>query len=548
MGTGTRSLDELCAELGVAPDEVRTVGRGVGKLSVAMIRRRAASARRGRIVLVTGMTPTSHGEGKTVTTIGTAMALRRAGHTVVAVLRQPSLGPVFGVKGGATGGGAATVVPAEQINLGFTGDLHAAAAAHNLLAALVNNHLYHGNELQLDPERVRWPWTMDIEDRVLRHVSAESGGVRRTVSREGKFVITAASEVTAVLGLSRDYADLKDRLGRILVGVDTSGHPVRARDLHAEGAMAALLRDALEPNLVQCADGTPAVIHGGPFGNIAHGTASRLAIEFALSAAEYCVVEAGFATDLGAEKFVDIVARQANLAVDAGLLVTTVRGLRHQGGVEEARLAVPDPAAVTRGLDNLRAHLANLRSLGVPAVVVLNRFPDDAPEEVALVEATAAAEKAGFAASTVFADGAAGGADVAARVVAVAASGGRSTPLYPDDSTVPDALDVLVRRLYGGDGADWTDEARRQLDDLTKAGEGRVPICVAKTALSLSDDSRRLGRPTGYRVSVRRVERSAGAGFTVVFLGEIETMPGLPKRPLAERIDLLADGRITGMG
>ncbi|MFI5415025.1 MAG: formate--tetrahydrofolate ligase, partial [Candidatus Lutacidiplasmatales archaeon] len=370
-----RPLQEICEELGVGRDDVRPVGRDVGKLSVTMIRQRVAAGPRGRLILVTGMTPTSHGEGKTVTTIGTAMGLRRTGHSAVAILRQPSLGPVFGVKGGGTGGGKATVEPAGSINLGFTGDLHAAAAAHNLLSALLNNHLYHGNVRGIDPSRIRWPWTMDMEDRALRHVVAESGGVRRTVSREGRFVITAASEVTAILGLAADYADLKDRLGRILVATDSSGAPVRARDLHAEGAMAALLRDALEPNLTQCADGTPALVHGGPFGNIAHGTASRLAIEFGLAAAEYCVVEAGFGSDLGAEKFVDIVAREANLTVDAAVLVTTVRGLRHQGGVAETDLAAPDLAAVTRGLDNLRAHLSNLRALAVPPVVVLNRFP-----------------------------------------------------------------------------------------------------------------------------------------------------------------------------
>ncbi|MCI4326301.1 MAG: formate--tetrahydrofolate ligase [Thermoplasmata archaeon] len=543
-----RSLEEVCADLRVGPGDVRTVGRGIGKLSVPMIRDRVDSGRKGKLVLITGMTPTSHGEGKTVTTIATAMALRRAGHTAVAVLRQPSLGPVFGVKGGATGGGKATVEPADQINLGFTGDLHAAAAAHNLLSALVNNHLYFGNELGLDPARIRWPWTVDMEDRALRQVVAKSGGVRRTVERDGRFVITAASEVTAVLGLARDYPDLKDRLGRIIVGVNGSGVPVRARDLHAEGAMAALLRDALEPNLVQCADGTPAIVHGGPFGNIAHGTASRLAIEFGLASAEYCVVEAGFATDLGAEKFVDIVCRQAGLAVDAGMLVTTVRGLRRQGGVEEALLSTPDPAAVGRGLENLRAHLANLRALGVSPVVVLNRFPDDSDAEVALVAALAAGEKAGFAQSTAFSDGASGASDVADRAVEAARSGGRSAPLYPSDCRVPEALDTLVRTLYGGAGADWSDEARRQLDDLVRAGEGTVPICVAKTALSLSDDPKKLGRPTGFRVSVRRVDRSSGAGFTVVFLGEIETMPGLPKRPRAEQMDVLPDGRIVGVG
>jgi formate--tetrahydrofolate ligase len=542
-----RPLKELCEELGVGPEDVRPLGREVGKLSVAMIRRRVDEGRRGRLVLVTGMTPTSHGEGKTVTTIATAMGLRRAGHRVVAVLRQPSLGPVFGVKGGATGGGRATVEPSDAINLGFTGDLHAVAAAHNLLSALLDNHLYYGNELGIDPQRIRWPWTVDMEDRALRHVAAESGGVKRTVSRSSQFVITAASEVTAVLGLARDYADLKERLGRILVASDATGRPVRARDLHAEGAMAVLLRDALEPNLVQCADGTPAIVHGGPFGNIAHGTASRLGIEFGLAAADFCVVEAGFASDLGAEKFLDIVARQTGLAIDAAVLVTTVRGLRHQGGLGEDRIADPDPAAVAHGLDNVRAHLDNLRTYGIPAVVVLNRFPGDAPEEVELVRAAALADGVGFAVSTGFADGSEGMADVAERVIEAARGGGRSTPLYPADSTIPAALDVLVRRVYGGDGADWTPAAQAQLDDLLRIGEGTVPICVAKTALSLSDDPKRLGRPTGFRVTVRRVERSAGAGFTVVYLGDIETMPGLPKRPRAEAMDLLADGRIVGV-
>jgi formate--tetrahydrofolate ligase len=543
-----RSLEELSAELGVAPTEVRPVGRGIGKLSVAMIRRRAETGRRGKLLLVTGMTPTSHGEGKTVTTIGTAMALRRAGHTAVAVLRQPSLGPVFGVKGGATGGGQATVEPADMINLGFTGDLHAAAAAHNLLSALLNNHVFHGNELGIDPRTIGWPWTVDMEDRVLRNVSAHFETARHSISRESRFVITAASEVTAILGLSRDYSDLKDRLGRIIVGGNAAGTPVRARDLHADGAMAALLRDALEPNLVQCADGTPALIHGGPFGNIAHGTASRLAIEFGLVSADYCVVEAGFAADLGAEKFIDIVAREAGVAVDTGLLVATVRGLRHQGGAEEAQLTTPDLGAVTRGLENLRAHLGTLGALGVPAVVVLNRFPDDASEEVAAIRTTLAREGVPLAESTAFSDGAAGAESVARCAIERAASGGHNAPLYPLGTTVPEALSTLVRTVYGGDGADWSTEAQHQLDDLTRAGEAAVPICVAKTSLSISDDPKRRGRPRGYRVSVQRVERRSGAGFTVLYLGDIETMPGLPKHPLAERIDVLPDGQIVGLG
>lgn len=543
-----RSLEELSRELGVDSADVRPVGRGIGKLSVPMIRRRASHGRRGHLVLITGMTPTTHGEGKTVTAIGTAMALRRAGHTAVAVLRQPSLGPVFGVKGGATGGGKATVEPADLINLGFTGDLHAAAASHNLLSALVNNHIFHGNELGFDPARTWWPWTVDMEDRVLRNVTAHVETPRHSVTRESRFVITAASEVTAILGLAKDYEDLKARLGRIVVGMDRNGRALRARDLHAEGAMAALLRDALEPNLVQCADGTPALVHGGPFGNIAHGTASRLAIEFGLAAAEYCVVEAGFAADLGAEKFIDIVARDAGLTVDVALLVTTVRGLRHQGGAEEDRLATPDGAAATRGLENVRAHIDILRGLGVPPVVVLNRFPDDAPDELALIHAAMDAAGVPVAESTAFSSGAEGAADVATRAIELAGTGGHSAPLYPMTASVPDALDLLVRQVYGGDGADWSDSAKRDLEELTRIGEGTVPICVAKTSLSITDDPSKRGRPTGYRVSVHRVERRAGAGFTVVYLGEIETMPGLPKHPLAERIDVLPDGQIVGLG
>jgi formate--tetrahydrofolate ligase len=545
VGVGMRSLVELGAELGLTADELRPAGRGVGKISIEAVRRRADSGRKGRLILITGSTPTSQGEGKTVTAIGTAMALRRAGHPAVAVLRQPSLGPVFGIKGGATGGGRATVEPADLINFGFTGDLHAAAAAHNLLSALLDNHLYHGNALGLDPARIRWPWTVDMEDRALRHVTAHDEGKTKKVHREGRFVITAASEVTAVLGLARDYSDLKERLGRIIVGSTVAGQPVRARDLRADGAMAALLRDALEPNLVQCADGTPALVHGGPFGNIAHGTASRLAIEFGLASTEYCVVEAGFAADLGAEKFVDIVAREAQLQVAAGLIVTTIRGLRHQGGVEDDRIHVPDVAAVGRGVANLDAHRETLERLGVPAIVVLNRFPDDSPEEVAALRAAVAPWGIPLAESTVFSDGAAGAGGLAELVVRVAAPPPRSSPLYPAEMGVREALDLLARRVYGADGADWSDEALRQLADLEAAGEARVPICVAKTHLSLSDDPKKRGRPRGFRVSVQRLERSAGAGFTVVLLGAIETMPGLPQHPLAERIDLLPDGCIS---
>lgn len=539
-----RALGE---ELGLGGDEVHVAGPAVVKVPVSVVRERSARGRSGRLLLVTGMTPTSHGEGKTVTAIGTAMALRAAGHRAVAVLRQPSMGPVFGVKGGATGGGRATVEPADRINLGFTGDLHAVAAAHNLLAALVNNAIFHGDGPAMDPARVLWPWTVDVEDRALRHVVAEAASPTHAVRRDGRFVITAASEVTAVLGLAKDYADLRARLARIIVGYDRAGGPVRAGDLGAAGAMAALLRDALEPNLVAARDGTPVIVHGGPFGNIAHGTASRLGIELGLAAADYCVVEAGFATDLGAEKFVDIVARDAGLNVDAGLLVATVRGLRRQGGVPEAALDAPDVGAVERGLSNLAAHIENLRRLGVDPVIALNRFPGDAAEEVDRVRTFAQNSGVALAPSTAFAEGADGAHELAERAQEIASRGGRSRPAYPASTGPRDAMEVVARGFYGAGRVDYDPAASAELDALERIGERGGPICVAKTALSLSDDPKVVGRPVGYDVRVRRVQRSAGAGFTVLYLGEIETMPGLPRHPLAERIDLTADGRIDGL-
>jgi len=542
-----RSLPELADDLGLPPETVRPYGRQVGKVPVAAVRAQVAQGRRGKLILVTGITPTSHGEGKTVTAIGAAMALRASGRRAVAVLRQPSLGPVFGAKGGASGGGRATVEPATEVDLGLTGDLDAVTAAHDLLAALVDNHLFHGNALQLDRTGGTWPRALDVEDRALRHIVTSVGGPPAEIARSSGFVITAASEVTAILGLASDYADLKRRLGRILVGRSGGTGAVRASDVGAVGAMAALLRHAMEPNLLQAADGTPALVHGGPFANIAHGTATRLAIELGLYSADYCLVEAGFATDLGAEKFVDILGRDPDLHVDAGILVATVRALRHQGGTAPNALDRADPEAVERGLPNLEQHLENLRLLGIETVVALNRFPEDDPHEIALIRRTVEGASAVLVESTAYAQGASGARDLAEAVVGRAGRGRQSEPLYPLGTPVRAAVDLVARQIYGARETASSPEVDEALAYLESIGEGSGPVCIAKTPFSLSDDPHRRGRPRDYACTICRVSRSAGAGFTVAYLGAIETMPGLPVRPLAERIDLTDNGEVTGL-
>lgn len=541
-----RSVQELSSALGLGPDDVTPAGRSVGKVAVSSVRERIGRGRRGKLILVTGMTPTRRGEGKTVTTIGLADGLARRGRASVACLRQPSLGPVFGIKGGATGGGRATVEPSDEINFGFTGDIHAVAASHNLLAALADNHLYHGNPLGLDPARLLWNRSMDMEDRALRHITV-GDGVPRQPPHPSSFAITAASEVMAILALARDYADLKRRLERVLVGYATDGRPIRAGDLGAAGAMGALLRHALEPNLVQTAEGTPALVHAGPFGNLAHGTCSRLAIELGLATSDYAVVEAGFATELGAEKFVDIVTPAIGVDVDAAVLVVTQRGLRAQGGADDATSASPAPAALARGLENLDQHLANLRSLGLAATVALNRFPGDSAEEAAVVREHCRPLEVDVVESRGFEEGAAGCEELARAVERAASLGRHSRPLYPAGTPLRRQVEVVATQLYGADGADETPEAAGQRGQLEQIGEATGPVCLAKTPLSLSDDPRRLGRPRGYRVTVRRYARSAGAGFTVAYLGAIETMPGLPSRPASDGIDLLPDGTVTGV-
>jgi formate--tetrahydrofolate ligase len=542
-----RPIEEVATELGLSPKELRPYRGEAYKVPVALVRSLADKPRPGKIVLVTAMTPTRHGEGKTVTSIGLAMALRRAGHRAVVCLRQPSLGPVFGIKGGAAGGGAATVEPADSINLGLTGDLDAVAAAHNLIAALFENHLFHGNALGIDGTKRLWPHTLDVEDRALREIVTSAQGDPTAPPQRGHFVIAAASEIMAVLGLAEDYPDLHARVGRILVGYRTSGEPVRVADLRATGAACTLLRFALEPNLVQAQDGTPALVHGGPFANIAHGTCSRLSIELAQATTDYAVVEVGFATDLGAEKFVDIVGALTGLEVHAAVLVATIRGLRYHGGASEEQMGTADPAAVGRGLANLEQHVQNLRSLGIEPVVTANRFLGDTAPELALVEAFCRERGLAYAESTAFTDGAAGAASVADRVVELCAREGHSRPLYAPDTPVEEILDRIVRGIYGGAGIRLSPQAVEDLAALRRIGEGSGPVCVAKTPLSLSEDPQVRGRPTGFVPTVRGFSRSAGAGFTVAYLGEIQTMPGLPRRPLAEQIDLTPEGRVVGL-
>jgi formate--tetrahydrofolate ligase len=542
-----RPIRDVARDLGLAADEAVPFGPSVLKVPVAVVRRRAEGGPKGRLVLVTAMTPTSHGEGKTVVTIGLAMALRALGHRAVACLRQPSLGPVFGVKGGAAGGGRSTVEPSDAINLGLTGDLNAIANAHNLVAALLDNHIYHGNELGIRRESILWPRTLDVDDRSLRHVVVSAGGGARDVPRESRFLITAASELTAVHGLTRDYADLTARIERIVLAATEDGRPLRVGDLRAVGAAAALMRDSLAPNLVQAQDGTPALVHGGPFANIAHGTASRLSLELGRASAEFTVVEAGFASELGAEKFIDIVARAAGLPVDCAVLVATLRGLRRQGGVPDTSVAVPDLRAVREGLANLEQHVANLRALDLVPLLALNRFPGDGPEEIAEVERFA--RDAGIPCDVIapFTEGAAGATALASHVVAACEGTAKGRPLYPPETGPVDALREIARRLYGAKDIVLSDAAKADLAMLERWGELAGPVCVAKTPLSLTEDPKRVGRPTGFSPEVRHFARSAGAGFTVAFLGNIETMPGLPKRPLAESIALQADGQIVGV-
>lgn len=542
-----RPIAEIAAKLGLTPEQLIPYGHDKAKVDPAAYQ---SEPRKGKLVLVTAINPTPAGEGKTTTSVGLADGLSRLGKKTCLALREPSLGPVFGVKGGAAGGGWAQVIPMEDINLHFTGDFHAIGAANNLLAALLDNHIQQGNALDIDVKNITWKRCVDMNDRQLRNVIDGLGGRMQGVPREDGFDITVASEVMAVFCLASDLADLKARLGRMVVAYNRKGEPVTAHDLKAEGAMAALLKDAVKPNLVQTLEGTPAFIHGGPFANIAHGCNSIAATDAALKLGDYVVTEAGFGADLGAEKFLDIKCRMADLEPDAVVVVATVRALKHHGGVAKAELNNEDLEALERGLPNLLRHVNNIRNTyHLPCVVAINAFPTDTPAELKLVEDKCREQGVNVALSEVWAKGGEGGKALAEEVIHLceAPKSEQFTFSYDTGASIEEKLDAIVQRVYHGERAVLTAGAKKQAQKLVELGFGDLPICMAKTQYSFSDDPSLLGAPEGFDVTVRNLKVSAGAGFIVALTGDIMTMPGLPKVPAAENIDVTADGKITGL-
>lgn len=541
-----RPIREIAAAAGITEEEIDYYGKYKAKISDGLYSR-LKNRPDGKLILVTAINPTPAGEGKTTTTIGLGQALNRLGKKAVIALREPSLGPVFGIKGGAAGGGYSQVIPMEDINLHFTGDMHAITAANNLLCAVIDNHLQQGNTLGIDPRRILFKRAMDMNDRALRNIVVGLGGKPNGMPREDGFQITVASEVMAILCLSSDLADLKNRLGSMLVAYTYENAPVFCRDLKVHGAMAVLLRDAIKPNLVQTLEGTPAFMHGGPFANIAHGCNSVRATALALKLGDYCVTEAGFGSDLGAEKFFDIKCRMAGLKPDAVVLVATIRALKYNGGVKKENLKTENVEALTAGGGNLRVHIANMRKFGLPVVVAINRFDSDTEAEIAAVKQICTEEKADFALSEVFANGGNGGLELAEKVIAAAGHASDFQFLYPLDKTIEEKLDIIASEIYGADGVEYAPAAQKAVAGITALGFGGLPICVAKTQYSLSDNPKLLGRPKGFKLNVRDVKLSAGAGFIVVYTGSIMTMPGLPKAPAAEKIDIDENGVITGL-
>jgi formate--tetrahydrofolate ligase len=540
-----RPIIEVAAELGLAPDDVDQYGKYKAKVSLELASRPA----KGRLVLVTAISPTPAGEGKSTVSVGLSQALKRLGRNAILCMREPSLGPVFGVKGGAAGGGYSQVLPMDDINLHFTGDFHAIASAHSLLSALMDNHLYHGNALGLDPKRITWPRTSDMNDRALRQAIIGVGTGNGAV-REERWVIIPASEIMAIVALASDAADLETRLGNIIVGTTTGAtkQPVRARDLGATGAMTLLLKDALRPNLVQTLEGGPAFIHAGPFGNIAHGCNSLVATRSALALGEIVVTEAGFGSDLGAEKFFDIKCRAGGLRPEAAVLVATVRSLKMQGGLAKNALDQEDLGALERGLPHLAHHIANVRQFGVPVVVAVNRRLTDTQAEIAMVIDYAAKHGTAVTLCDVWAKGGEGGEALAHEVLRLLDEGKADfKPLYDAARPIREKLDTIATRVYGADGVDIAPSAQRSIDYLESIGMGNTPVCIAKTQYSLTDDASRLGTPKGFRLTVNEVYGSAGAGFVVAKCGDIMTMPGLSKKPAAEGMRLAADGRIEGL-
>ncbi|MCX5764736.1 MAG: formate--tetrahydrofolate ligase [Gemmatimonadetes bacterium] len=541
-----RPIVDVAADLGLTPDDIDQYGKYKAKIPLEISQRPA----KGRLVLVTAISPTPAGEGKSTVSVGLAQALRKIGTNAVLCIREPSLGPVFGVKGGAAGGGYSQVIPMEDINLHFTGDFHAISSAHALLSAMMDNSLQQGNPTNLDPRRITWPRTIDMNDRALRNAVIGLGGMADGVVREEHWVIIPASEIMAVVALSSSLDDLKERLGRIIVGATAGANrqPVRARDLKADGAMAMLLKDAIRPNLVQTLEGGPALVHAGPFGNIAHGCNSIIATKSALALGDVVVTEAGFGSDLGAEKFFDIKCRAGGLNPEAAVLVATIRSLKMQGGLDKKSLTKEDLGALERGLPHLAHHVKNVSQFGVPVVVALNRILSDTDAELKMVQDYAAKLGVKVILTEVWAEGGEGGAELAREVLAMlAAKTAKYAPLYSTDLPIKEKIETVVKKVYGGDGVDYSPSAERSIEYLTSIGLGNTPVCIAKTQYSLTDDATRLCTPKGFRITINEVYGSAGAGFIVAKAGDIMTMPGLPKVPAAEGMSVNADGDIVGL-
>ena len=541
-----KPIMEIAADLGIQPEDVEPYGHYKAKLSESLYKK-LESKPDGKLVLVTAINPTPAGEGKTTVSVGLGQAMNRIGKKAVLALREPSLGPVFGIKGGAAGGGYSQVVPMEDINLHFTGDMHAITAANNLLCAMLDNHMQQGNELDIDQRRIMFKRCLDMNDRALRNIVAGLGGKINGIPREEGFQITVASEIMAILCLSSDLNDLKKRIGNILVAYNRSGEPVYARDLNAQGAMTALLKDALKPNLVQTLENTPALIHGGPFANIAHGCNSIRATKLALKLGDYCVTEAGFGSDLGAEKFLDIKCRFAGLKPSCIVLVATIRALKYNSGMPKTELQNENTEALKKGIVNLKTHIENMQKYGVPVVVAINRFPTDTDTEIEIIKNFCKEMNVEASLAEIFTKGGEGGIDLAQKVCTAAEKESSFKPIY--DSTLPikEKLEIIAKEIYRADGVVYTGKAEKELDSIIKLGYDNIPVCVAKTQYSLSDDPTKLGKPENFSITVRDVKLSAGAGFVVALTGDIMTMPGLPKKPAAVNIDCDSDGNITGL-
>ena len=545
---GIRPVNEIADKLGVEPADLMPFGDGLAKVNLNALKRPRKRPGKARLILVSATTPTAAGEGKTTTSIGLAQALDSLGESVCLALREPSLGPCLGIKGGATGGGYSQIVPADRINLHFTGDFHAITTVNNLVAASIDNHIFQGNEMGLDPRQVVWRRVMDMNDRTLRHIVTGLGGRMQGIPREAGFDITAASEIMAILCLATDIDDLRRRLDSILVGTTWKGKPIYLRDLKITGAMMALLRDAVHPNLVQTLEGTPAFMHGGPFANIAHGCNSLFATRMAMQFADWTVTEAGFGFDLGAEKFFHIKCRPNGLDPDAVVVVTTVRALKLHGGKDRNALDQPDPEAVRRGLENLDKHIESVSHFNKHPVVALNRFVHDTDEEIRIIRERAESHGVSFAESRHFAEGGKGAQELAREVIRSVVHNKPFSPLYELDDTIYDKVQKVCKDMYGADDVAFTKEAEMDLKSITSLGLENLPVCIAKAPSSLSDDPNLHGRPRDFEVTVRNIQVSAGAGFLIILTGKIMRMPGLPKRPIAEQIDLLEDGTVIGVG